>query len=58
MEGQGASAKGARRLTGVQKGIIGIAVSVVILILTVAAVYKDFVKPPEIVQEPEPAPVV
>jgi len=58
VEGHGASAKGARRLTGVQKGIIGIAVSVVILILTVAAVYKDFVKPPEIPQEPEPAPVV
>ena len=43
----GASAKGARRLTGTQKGIILIAVSVLILAGTVIAVYKDFVKPPE-----------
>ena len=43
----GASAEGARRLTGTQKGIILIAVSVLILAGTVIAVYKDFVKPPE-----------
>ena len=43
----GASAKGARRLTGIQKGIILIAASVLILAGTVIAVYKDFVKPPE-----------
>ena len=43
----GASAKGARRLTGAQKGILLIAASLLILAVTVIAVYKDFVKPPE-----------
>ncbi len=48
-----ASAKGARRLTGVQKGILLMAASLLVLGLTVFAVYKDFVKPPP--QEELPA---
>jgi len=43
----GASAKGARRLTGTQKGILMIAASLMVLAVTVIAVYKDFIKPPE-----------
>ncbi len=47
----GGSGKGARRLTGTQKGVILMIGSVLILGLTVFAVYKDFVKPLEL---PEP----
>ena len=49
----GGSEKGARRLTGTQKGVILIMGSVLILGLTVFAVYKDFVKPPELPKPPE-----
>ena len=45
-----AAAKGTRRLTGVQKGILLLTGSVLILVLTVVAVYKDLVKPVEIHQ--------
>lgn len=48
----GASAKGARRLTGARKGILLIAASLMILAVTVIAVYKDFVKPPEMPAKP------
>ncbi len=44
----GGSEKGARRLTGTQKGLILMAASVLLLGVTVIAVYKDFVKPPEL----------
>ena len=49
---EAASAEGARRLTGVQKGMILIALSVLILGGTVFAVYKEFVKPPEKTAQP------
>ena len=49
---EAASAEGARRLTGVQKGMILIALSVLILGGTVFAVYKEFVKPPEKTVQP------
>ena len=58
VEGRSAAAKGAGRLTGTQKGILGIAASLLVLALAVVAVCKSFIKPPEIVQEPEPAPVI
>ncbi len=45
-----------RRLTGVQRGIILLALSILILGATVFAVYKSFVKPVEI-KQPEPTPV-
>ena len=50
--GSDAAAKGARRLTGTQKGIILMAASLLVLGLTVYAVYKDFVKPPEKAEQP------
>jgi len=50
---RGASAeKGARKLTGVQKGILLIAASLILLGGTVFAVYKEFVKPPEKEDQP------
>lgn len=55
VEGHGRAAKGARKLTGVRKGVIILAASVLVLALTVFAVYKTFVKPPEIYKDPEPA---
>lgn len=45
-----------RRLTGVQRGVILLVLSVLILCVTVVAVYKSFVKPVEI-KQPEPQPV-
>lgn len=54
-EGRGGAAKGARRLTGVQKGVIAVAASILVLSLMLFAVYKIFVKPPEIHKDPEPA---
>lgn len=44
---KGASPEGTRRLTGLQRGSILLAGSVLILGLTVFAVYRDFVKPIE-----------
>ena len=57
---EGASPSGStgkRRLTGLQRGLILLAVCLVVLAGSVVAVYKTFVKPMEI-KQPEPTPVV
>lgn len=48
----GAPAGRARRWTGTQKGILLMAGSLLVLAVTVIAVYKDLVKPPELPTQP------
>ena len=42
------NAKGTGKLTGVQKGLLLLAAAVLVLVVTVVAVYKDFVKPVDV----------
>lgn len=51
-KGAGSGSVGPFRLTGVQKGLLLLAGSFLILIGTVIAVYQSFVRPPEISTEP------
>ena len=54
--GPGSGSAGKRRLTGLQRGLLLLALCLVVLTGTVVAVYKFFVRPVEIPQ-PETKPV-
>jgi len=54
---QHSGTSGKHRLTGLQRGLILLAVCLVILSGTVVALYKTFVRPMEL-KQPDPAPVV